>query len=354
MPAQIAHLLFAEEALLRALGAKGEALLQRQGGFLRFGSQGPDFFFHNQRLRPTGMRYGIAIHREGYGRLVSNLVREVRRRIGRQEESPSLEALKAFTLGFSAHPFLDRKTHPYIKYFSGWVEAGRGETRRYFRCHVFLERILDVLLLEKRRKLEIRNYRLAPLLHCGDQLPYALIKILVKALHASYPLMRYKSRDRKRIENAYREAQLFYMITEPSVPLYRRMAFQKDLSSLANRKLLTLFHPLRVPEGIDFLNLKKREWVHPCDDRLASRSSFLELYEEALAQAAPALAAVWETLAGNLQEAELEPLIGNGSLETGLDEQAPCTPRFSDPLPLPELIEELYSSFEPRIDPPGA
>jgi len=56
MPAQICHILFAEEALRAALGERASSLLERHGSLFRFAAQGPDCFSHNQRPRPTGLK----------------------------------------------------------------------------------------------------------------------------------------------------------------------------------------------------------------------------------------------------------------------------------------------------------
>src|SRR4030042_4005693 len=136
MPAQICHLLFAEEAWRGALGGGAGGFLERPGNLFRFGAQGPDFFYHNQRTRPTGLKYGVAAHHEGYGRLTAHLVRQLRRLQARGIDEAVKDELTAFTLGWVTHAFLDRVTHPFIVSFSGWGE-------KYFRCHIFFERILD-------------------------------------------------------------------------------------------------------------------------------------------------------------------------------------------------------------------
>ena len=60
MPSHFTHLLFAEAALRAALGERAEEILRAHGNLFRFGAQGPDFFYHNQRTMPTGLRYGVA------------------------------------------------------------------------------------------------------------------------------------------------------------------------------------------------------------------------------------------------------------------------------------------------------
>ena len=339
MPAQICHLLFAAEALRGALGEGAAGRLERHGNLLRFGAQGPDFFYHNLRTRPTGLKYGVAAHHEGYGRLTANLVRGFRRLEDRGIDEAVRDELTAFTLGWATHAFLDRVTHPFIVYFSGWVDPARPETEKYFRCHIFFERILDVLTLRERRGRETTELSLPGLLGCGPVLPYPLVKVLLKALNAAYPRMSRKSLDRRRIENSYADAMFFYTYSDPSEPRYRRLALERD-REVPNRRL-ALFHPQELPSGIDFLNRAHAGWRHPCLGE-TSTASFPQLYEQALAQAVPALSVVSEALAGRRSPEEVEAAVGNASLNTGLERAQRCRLQHCAPLPLAELLDGLY------------
>jgi hypothetical protein len=339
MPAQICHFLFAEEALRGALGPQAAKLLERHGNLFRFAAQGPDFFYHNQRTMPTGLKYGVAAHHEGYGRLTAHLVRGFRRLVERGCEEAIRAELTAFILGWATHAFLDRAAHPFIVYFSGWVDPARPQTAKYFRCHIFYERILDVLTLRERRGQEASELSLPGLLGCGPVLPYPLVKVLLKALNAAYPRMSRKSLDRRRIENSYADAMFFYTYTDPSEPRYRKLALARDRE--ASKRRLALFHPRELPQGIDFLNSAHARWRHPClgDD---STASFPQLYEQALVQAAPALRVVQEALAGRCPPEQAEAAVGNASLNTGLERSRRCHLQFCDPLPLAELLDGLY------------
>jgi hypothetical protein len=342
MPAQICHVLFAEESLLQALGARAEELLERHGNVFRFGAQGPDFFYHNQRTLPTGLKYGVSAHREGYGRLVAAMIAE-HRHLG---EDAATE-LGAYILGFTTHAYLDRATHPYINYFSGWVDPSKPETERYFRCHVFMERILDVLMLRLRRTQEVASFSLPEALSCGPHLPYGLLKTLLKALNAAYPRMSYKSRDRQRIENAYQDSISFYSFTDPANPQFRALAVAHDRMDGGTKRRLALFHPYELPDRVDFLNLRGRTWCHPCREDWVYSESFPELYEQALEQAVEALGRVAELLAGRGDPAAAERLLGNESLGTGLPWKDSPRMQFCDPLPLGDILDRLYEDFEP-------
>jgi hypothetical protein len=344
MPSQICHLLFAEDSLREALGREAEAILREQGNIFRFGAQGPDFFYHNQRTRPTGLKFGVNAHREGYGRLVAHMIHEFRHL--ESKGHTQLPTIRAYILGFTTHAFLDKKTHPFIDYHSGWVEMDLEESERYYRCHIFLERIIDVLMLKMKRGLNIREFSLLPLLDCGAMLPYGIIKTLVKSLNETYPNTHFKSRDRRRVENAYIDSMGFYTFIDPLNPQYRRLAFERDRSTHGDKRRLALFHPFEVPEDIDFLNLEKRTWTHPCNNEWRHRESFPELWETAQSETVPVLREMHKILTGDGEPGRAEQLIGNQSLGTGLSWNDNCRLRYNQPLPLPELLDSMYLELD--------
>jgi hypothetical protein len=344
MPSQICHLIFAEDSLREALGQEAEPILEQRGNIFRFGAQGPDFFYHNQRTRPTGLKFGVHAHREGYGRLATHMIHELRHLESKGYEE--LNLIKAYILGFTTHAFLDRQAHPFIDFFSGWVEADREETERFYRCHIFMERIIDVLMLKLKRGLNIREFSLLPLLDCGAMLPYGIIKTLVKSLNVTYPNTHFKSRDRRRIENAYIDSMGFYTFIDPLNPHYRRLAVERDRSSHGNKRRLALFHPFDIPETIDFLNLRNDTWTHPCNSDWRHRESFPDLWDIARNETVPVLREINEILEGAGEAQQAEQLIGNQSLGTGLNWHDNYKLLHNRPLPLPELLDNLYLELD--------
>jgi hypothetical protein len=261
-----------------------------------------------------------------------------------------LPLLKAYILGFTTHAFLDKKTHPFIDYFSGWVDVDREETERYYRCHVFMERILDVLMLKLKRGLNIREFSLLPLLDCGAMIPYGIIKMLVKSLNVTYPNTHFKSRDRRRVENAYIDSMGFYTFIDPLNPQYRQLAIERDRSSHGNKRRLALFHPFDIPDHIDFLNLNNDTWTHPCNGDWIYRESFLELWEAAQSQTVPVLREMHRILEGAGEAEQAEGLIGNESLGTGLNWHDNYKLLHNRPLPLSELLDAMYLELDPAAN----
>jgi hypothetical protein len=341
MPSHFTHLLFAEESIRGALGEKAQDILGTHGNLYRFGAQGPDFFYHNQRTMPTGLRYGVALHRSGYGLFVRELTREALR----LSAGPSSE-LSAFIMGFVTHAPLDRKAHPFIGYFAGWVDPQEEASRRLYHAHPFLERILDVLVLRERTGKTPAEFDFLSQVRCGRTLPYPVIKDMVKGFNAIYPTYNFKSRDRVRIENAYHDAIFFYKLTNHLNPSLTKLAYKKDRKEGFKQKRLGLIHPREIPEGYDFLNLGHATWCHPCDDKETFTSSFIDLYNEALQQSIDMLRAVHEVLAGHAALEELAEKIGNESLDTGREH---CTPLYSQPLPLREILDQMYGEMEKEM-----
>jgi hypothetical protein len=341
MPSHFTHLIFTEEAVTAALGEAGNRIIASFGNLLRFGAQGPDFFYHNQRTVPTGLRYGVLTHRHGYGTLVENMTREALRL-----NLPPQSELAAFILGFATHAPLDRRTHPYIVYRAGWVDPEKPETRRFSKCHPFLERIIDVLVLRERRGQGLSDFDFLSRVRCGKTLPYPVIKTMVKGLNATYPSTAHKSRDRMRIENAYHDAVFFYKLTNHRTPAWRLLAFKKDKRDGFRERRLALFHPVEVPEGSDFLNAKHERWCHPCDENEISHASFMDLYQQALEDAGEAVRAVYDVISRKASPDGLGDRLGNQSLDSGREH---CTPRCSDPFPLSEILDEIYRKLEKEM-----
>ena len=341
MPSHFTHLLFAEEALRGALGERAEEILSAHGNLFRFGAQGPDFFYHNQRTMPTGLRYGVALHRHGYGSFVQELVREAQR----LSAGPGAD-LSAFILGFVTHAPLDRQAHPFIGYFAGWVDPRKEASRRLYHAHPFLERILDVLVLRERLGLAPAQFDFLSKIRCGKALPYPVIKAMVKGLNTVYPSYSFRSRNRQRVENAYHDAMFFYKLTNHLNPDLMRLAYRKDRKEGFREKRLGLLHPREVPPGYDFLNLSHQEWCHPCDEAAVTRASFLDVYEEALRRCIVMLGDVFLVLSGQAPVEGLAERLGEESLDTGREN---CTPVHSRPLPLREIMDEIYARMEKEV-----
>jgi hypothetical protein len=263
----------------------------------------------------------------------------------RLSSGPSSE-LGAYILGFATHAPLDRICHPFIGYFAGWSEGGTDSIRRRYHTHPFMERILDLLLLQERFGKGPQEMDFLSLVRCGKTLPYPVVKALVKSLNATYPAYNFKSRDRLRVQNAYHDAIFFYKVTNHLNPDIAKLTVKKDRKEGYRERRLGLLHPREVPAGYDFLNLAHAPWCHPCDNATTFTTSFLDLYQQALERCVLMLKDLYSVLEGHGPLEGLASRIGEESLDTGRE---PCTPLHSRPLPLPQILDGIYASLEAEI-----
>ena len=365
MPAQVSHIIAAEEALLRVAPSLGESwgLMEAWdgrpresgedlGSWFRLGAQGPDVFYHNQRTKPSGLHYGVLAHRRNFGLAVEAMLRFL---LEAEEEARGIET--AWLLGFATHAAVDRAIHPFIVHFSGWQSPLQPESARFRSCHPFLERLLDIDILERLRGRGIGSCDLEALMPLETGLRREegedpsvegrLARLLARGLRAGFP--KAAGADfllERRVRNALEDARYFFRVTNPAETSAGNGRLLPWFDDHSGWRSMALIYPERLPEGLDVTNEGHGEWEHPAGDGRASRSSHAELFELAVAEAARALETVNETLASRRIPPGLATLLGNGGLSVTDDDGIPVPPRVSRPLPLKEVME---GEFERRI-----
>ncbi|HUX12570.1 MAG TPA: zinc dependent phospholipase C family protein [Spirochaetia bacterium] len=332
MPSHVAHLVFAEEVVIRAFGSD-TPLQNRFGNFLALGAQGPDVFFHNQRTMPTGIRYGILLHRHGYGKFVAGMVDAVRAR-----SVPFESEAGAFAAGFLTHAILDRHTHPFINYFSGWVDPDEVSSARHRSMHPFFERIIDLFVLARYRSLGINRYNFFSRVDCGDELPEAVETMEAAAMRLCYRRARRDEELFTRLRNAYRDTMGYYRYSNRITPARLKEAMRREESGELGSRWLAILHPFALDGATDYLNEKHDRWTDPCDESRQLTDSFWDLFDRALESAAGPIAALRDAWAGALPLESLENAIGNGGLSDTNGEEAPCRKLYSRPLALADLL----------------
>ncbi len=341
MPSHFTHLIFAEESLAGALGDEATPILRTHGNLLRFAAQGPDIFYHNQRTMPTGLRFGVALHKHGYGTMVGELVREALR-LGM---GPATE-LGAYILGFATHAILDRHTHPYIIHFAGWDEAASRATTACTTPTRSSSASSTCWCSGSAAASSRRSSTSSPwsALRPRPALPRAEGAREGAARHLP-DRSRRKSLDRARIENAYHDTVFFYKLTNHLNAELPRMAWKKDRKDGFRQRRLGLLHPREVPPGVDFLNRRAAAVVPPLRRHrgLARRASSTCTTEALDESVRVTRLAARRALSGRAPIEDVAAAVGDLSLDTGRE---PCTPRFSDPFPLREILDEEYRRLD--------
>jgi hypothetical protein len=357
MPAQLLHILFGEDVLNAVVpsicdsrGAPWVSYYIREtvgakGPFFRLGCQGPDLFYHNQRTRPMSLEYGTLLHRRGFGAFAAELLE---RSMGGRSPGSGPSAAAAYAIGFATHAFLDRAAHPYIVCKSGWVSPSKPETARYARCHAFFERIIDVLMLERLRGIDAAAWDQESLLPLPGEAELAsLVDAVAGSLAAVFPgRAGTDDRLRQRIRNAFIDAAFFYRITNPArTSLTMRLPDGFEyLRRASGRSSVALVYPEKFAYGIDYLNLAREAWGHPCRPTDLDRRSLPDIYGDAMAAAAPAFSRLFGVFSetGLVPSSELARAIGDGGLSVAGTDGQPCAPIHAEPLPLDAVLDRQY------------
>lgn len=334
-------MLAGEEGLKRALGIPAPEAIGEAIKSFRFGCQGPDIFYHNQRTKPSGLHYGALAHRRRFGSLVAYAAAALPPR-ERRPESPA----GAYLLGLSTHAALDRATHPFIICFSGWADPADPSTQKRRGCHPFLERLLDMGILERRLGMAPADYGISARMGGGAAAAGdgPLVELWAAGLRAAYP--RATGADpllEARIANALADARGFYAVTDPAATSGREGRLAR-LDAAEGRYLISLVYPERLPEGMDAMNEAKAEWPHPAGDGRSSRASYLELVDSGIGESARAIGLVLGFWKGELTAASLAEALGEGGLALCDAGGAALPPRVCRPLALPEAMDAEYAA----------
>ncbi len=345
MPSHLTHQIFVEEALARA--AVLEPLSAPVSSFTVLGAQGPDVFYHNQRRKPSSLTYGSLVHRHGYGSLCAAFFRHAATQEG--DESADRSSWQfAFTVAFASHAVLDRHTHPFINYWSGWRDPHDPASERLRGMHPFLERLIDREVLLRFRNTEPSAFGFHSQVSCGPEPPEQLVCLLAAGLCAVYPRARRDEQIEQRMRSAYLDTIGFYEWTDCVDEAFLQAGIERERRGEINERWLSIVHPPFVPGSLDVMNESHREWCHPCSSREQYTESFWDLFDNGLSRmtgVARELSRLWET-SGSPQElddraVEIERVVGNWNLSDGRESERPCLRRHSNPLPLPELQQEI-------------
>lgn len=317
--------------------------------WLALGAQGPDLFYHNQRRAPRSIQYGTLLHRHSYGSVTAAILAQAHLR---GEEPDGKTAM--YLAGFVGHAVLDRILHPYINFRAGRPVAGRPETDKLRSMHAFMERLVDVALLEYLRGIHPNEYDFYGTVTVVEKTGRDhWVSLMEGALASALPRAEADTKLSLRMNNAWLDAFGYYQFTRNVNPDYLRIALERETAGTISGQWLSLVHPLNVPSDLDVLNLEHRQWNHPCSSRRTSRESVPDMYDEGVRRTRAAVEqvlALWDDIRKTgVKDDTINAIIatvGDYNLSDGRPRKKPCRPRHMDPLPLPRLQELIRQSIQ--------
>ena len=339
MPSHIAHALLAEDLLVAPDRPDIPTPDDTSRRLLVLGSQGPDIFLHNHRRTPRGFRYGALLHRKGSDLLLAH----VAARIATLRSRVHRERALALAFGYIGHVWLDRFVHPYINYHAGWRGVPDRDAQRP-AMHAFLERLIDVQLLDHLRGCSVRDYdfyRRLPRSWSNGSLPPASIAAAIRAALVSANT---DTRLPTRLGNALCDALDYYRSTSRLDADYFHRARRAELRGAVGFRWLAVVHPPADLIPFESLNTEHRRWYHPCDRRIASNDSVLDLYRAALERSIGSCR-VFHTAMMTGRYSDVAVDIGPHNLNDGISSDPPCRKRIAEPLPVLDLYRRIKHHY---------
>lgn len=232
------------------------------------GTQGPDPFFYNgytsinAKRAKTVRNFGKFLHSiDPYKtfEFISNYI---------NEHKNDEETLKEYALGILNHYVLDRVTHPYIFYKTGFPLS----EQKYSFAHSRFESILDVILGNR------FNYQLdfVGILKLSD----GEAKVISKMYFELSKNLGFEELEDNDFIDSLKTMRTAAKIINPKHHGLRTFAFDRFLRVHTIR---AMSHPFlkEIDESIDYLNLNKVEWFSCIDNSSKGNSSFIDLLDEA-------------------------------------------------------------------------
>lgn len=272
--------------------------------YLHLGAQGPDpFFYHNfwpwqkdDRINQLGSK----MHKEKCGTVLLHMI---------QSAKNKNETTQIYMLGFITHHVLDRVTHPYIHYKSGYSDYN----------HQKLETIIDTIMMEKFRSFKIWKSPVTTQINV-DEIDSELAQIMESILKTHFG-------NEIELESGFFEKSYLDM--------KKALRIVYDPLGWKTKVLAKLMPPIShrpIHDNIDYLNEERNTWYHSATNE-PQQDSFLDLYNQALREAIPLIQEIinyWEDRNDDIKT--VEKLLGDISYDTGKPLSERLENKYAEPI----------------------
>ena len=306
MPGFITHYLGGQSALETA-GPSIRDYIAPMTPLFNLGTQGPDIFFYyisgfiTKRVRGIGTQ----MHNRDLGLFFMRLADTLKD----SKRPADREVIFAYTAGFLTHYAVDVRTHPYV--FSQTHEPPTPKIKEATR-HRHFETSIDVLMLRHHNR-QPSDYKLWELISPEK------LHMKMTAAAAGAAIRQVYDRD-IRIGDVYRAMSQMAKFTkhlQSKNGRRKRLLQRVEGMTVGSHIISALIHMQEVTDGCDYLNLKKAGWSPPWAPDDTRTSSFPELFEAAVKDAAQMIQSLYDYMHNGLPRDRLAAVIMNRSLKTG-------------------------------------
>ena len=278
-------------------------------------SQGPDFyyFYHFLLNKDKDKYYGIGrkMHRSYVFDYFYTLINYIN-----DNNLFDNSDVKSYLYGHICHYILDSTCHPFIFYKTGVFKKKNKKTYKYNSLHADMEYYIDAYLIYQREKILPHKYKVYDKVFNVDSFNNELSKLIDRVMKEVYD-----------VENASK----IYLKGIKRTKLFFRLfcndeyGIKKIIYNTVDKitpSMITKISPLsyygKSKQKINYLNLDKKEWNHPCDIDEKFNYSFIELYLKAIDKSVKIIKDVSNMLENKkIDKEKLSTLLQDNSYLTG-------------------------------------
>ncbi len=325
MPGLITHFICGDVCIKRLKNNELKNMLIKNRQIFNVGTQGPDIFFYYIPCLYKKSIYmlGNTLHKSKIGTFFSSLINF----IDEIENKNEKQTAASYLAGYLTHYALDANTHPYIYYKSGFkVQGDKTKKIRYSVNHRNFETNIDILMLKLISSKKPSDKKLWEFIKVSYKESKITAGILSKTIKDVYDVNISANQIYNAIYSMYATNRLLQSKTG------RKKVFMEFIENFTIKEniITSLIHEQEANGKIDFLNLKKSKWHYPWENEKENNHTFTELFENALSDSISMLEAEQSFLNKDISKDEFLKIIGNKSMETGIDSDTILEFKFSD------------------------
>lgn len=320
----ITHYICGEVCLKTLENSHVKNLISKNRQIYNIGTQGPDIFFYYLPCLyvKKWYRLGNVLHKTKIQSFFSSMLDYIK-----ELDSAEKDILVAYLSGYLTHYSLDCHTHPYIYYRSGFkVEGDKGMKIKHSVNHRSFETSIDVLMLKLISSEKPSDKKIHNLIKASKNETMSTAKILSNVLRDVYNV---DMTDKHIYRAIYSMVAVNKVLQSKKGKRKYLMEFVENFT-VGENILSCMIHDQDVKGDIDFLNLKKSRWYLPWDNEKEHELTFTDMFNDAVLKANEMIQGVHNFLNEDISKEELLNIIGNNSLNTGLDWDMPLDFKFCD------------------------
>lgn len=301
MPSIATHYLFGQDLLGRSSESLRQTIKNGEGAF-RLGLQGPDIFLYDliHTHIAKNMNFGKIMHTKRTDIFFFKYIEYLK-----QNDLCLNDVAVAFLYGMLCHYSLDCIAHPYIYYFTNLHDTSPDGIAKSVSNHRQFETDIDELLYHDRTGHSICNVKRTSFIKISSDEIETISPALAGAISETYKCD---------VSASYVKGTIKRCISLNSI-LNDNLGEKKKL--FKNHSGQEMIFSRQLPSR-KCLNENNDIWLVPVDGKVM-QSSFMELYNHGLANAARLINMADDVLRGNSKISGFVTATGGKSYDTGLN-----------------------------------